>query len=538
MKNYTDDIFGDTPQNKKMRDDQVQNRSGGHVWEADKWTRLRRFLVIGTEGGTFYATGQELTKKNYEALKACTQEDAKKTVDKIVEVSDSGEAIKNNPAIFAITYVLKNAPSKEARSYASSAFGDVIRTGTHLFQAAEYVQQFGGWGRATRRAFSDWYHDHYNLAYHLIKYRQRNGWTHRDVMRLAHPSPQDEQEDKLFEYAVDGWDQVPEEPSDEFMEQVWAFEKAKHLPNNSEGRKEVIRLIKDYDLPRECVPNEFLNFEEVWDTLLRGGEYDMPLWAMMRNLGKMTSVGLLDAMSEATQTVVEAFRDQGRIQKARLHPLSLMQALSVYKSGVGMRGSLTWTPATPVVEALEDAFELAFDNVEPTGERLMLALDVSGSMARGNVGGLSLTPRQAEAGIAYITARTESRVQTMQFNNNFAEFPITRNDSVWSLVERMKKRGFDSTNCSLPMQYALKNNIEVDAFVVYTDCETNTGRQHPKEALDEYRNKMGIDAKLIVVGMTANRFSIADPEDSGMLDVVGCSTSTPSMINRFVRGEI
>ena len=43
----------------------------------------------------------------------------------------------------------------------------------------------------------------------------------------------------------------------------------------------------------------------------------------------------------------------------------------------------TWTPVREVVDALDAAFYTAFGNVEPTGKRLLLALDVSGSMACG-----------------------------------------------------------------------------------------------------------------------------------------------------------
>jgi 60 kDa SS-A/Ro ribonucleoprotein len=46
---------------------------------------------------------------------------------------------------------------------------------------------------------------------------------------------------------------------------------------------------------------------------------------------------------------------------------------------------------------------------------------------------------------------------------------------------------------------------------------------------------MGIPAKLIVVGMTVNNFSIADPSDAGMMDVVGFDTATPQLMADFAR---
>ncbi len=92
------------------------------------------------------------------------------------------------------------------------------------------------------------------------------------------------------------------------------------------------------------------------------------------------------------------------------------------------------------------------------------------------------------------------------------------------------------TDCALPMVYATEKGLKVDTFVVYTDNETWAGRIQPHQALAEYRRKSGIDAKLIVVGMTATGFSIANPSDPGMLDVVGFDAAVPSLITEFARG--
>jgi 60 kDa SS-A/Ro ribonucleoprotein len=90
------------------------------------------------------------------------------------------------------------------------------------------------------------------------------------------------------------------------------------------------------------------------------------------------------------------------------------------------------------------------------------------------------------------------------------------------------------TDCALPMLYALERRLAVDVFVVLTDSETWAGEVHPCQALMQYRQKMGRPARLIVCGMVSNGFSIADPDDAGMLDVVGFDTATPHVISDFV----
>jgi 60 kDa SS-A/Ro ribonucleoprotein len=90
-------------------------------------------------------------------------------------------------------------------------------------------------------------------------------------------------------------------------------------------------------------------------------------------------------------------------------------------------------------------------------------------------------------------------------------------------------------DCSAPMRDAMQRNIPVDAFVIYTDNDTNSGeKEHPIQALDRYRQKSGINAKLIVVSMASNGHSIADPADAGTLDITGFDGDTPTLISDFV----
>lgn len=87
------------------------------------------------------------------------------------------------------------------------------------------------------------------------------------------------------------------------------------------------------------------------------------------------------------------------------------------------------------------------------------------------------------------------------------------------------------------MLWALANKIEADAFAVYTDNETWAGRIHPFQALKQYRQETGIPARLVVVGVTATEFTIADPSDAGMMDVVGFDSAAPQFIADFCGGR-
>ena len=155
-----------------------------------------------------------------------------------------------------------------------------------------------GWGRGLREAVGKWYAmPAGKLALQAVKYQQRDGWAHRDLLRLAHPKPITPVHEIIYGWMVNGWEWVGEMPHpDQALVTIWAFERAKRVKSAGE----VIELVRKYDLPREAIPTEWLNSVEVWEALLA----EMPLEAMTRNLAKMTTVGLLSPNSEAVRKVV------------------------------------------------------------------------------------------------------------------------------------------------------------------------------------------------------------------------------------------
>ena len=169
------------------------------------------------------------------------------------------------------------------------------------------------------------------------------------------------------------------------------------------------------------------------------------------------------------------------------------------------------------------------------GDELVLPVcDVSGSM--GSPMKCGLTYAEAAAAMAMVAMRTEDACIPMGFDSKFKALPLSRRMRLDTVLQHTQSRTFGRTDCAQPMLHALEFGLKVDAFVVYTDCETWYGNIHPAQALRRYRERTGIDAKLVVMGMAGNRFTIADPTDRGMLDVVGFDASAPVAVETFLRG--
>ncbi len=544
-----------TPQSQPIPGEkQVKNSAGGFVYEVNDWVKLDRFLILGTEGGSYYAKERDLTVKNAEAVLRCIKADGVKAVARIVEVSDKGLAPKNDQAIFALAAALKLG-NDETKRAAREAVPAVCRTGTHIFQFAESIKAFGGWGRATARAIANWYNKQEadKLALNLLKYQERNGWSHKDLLAKSHAGSgaPSEAHQALFSYVVRDGDlsarkverksktqtlsvgDYPTRSREALPRIVEGFEKVRASDLSS---KEVAKLVTEYGLPREFLPTEHLNSVEVWEALLHSGKHGMPLTALTRNLGKMTSIGLIAPGSKAAKFVASRLQDGEALRHARMHPVQFLIASRVYGQGKGDKGSLTWSPVSPIRDALEEAFYASFKVAEPTGGSWMLAIDVSDSMTWSQVSGTGLTPREASAAMALVTANLEADYEIMAFDTGIKPTGITRHHRLAEACNIVGRMSHSGTNCSLPVLHALKKNLRVDTFVIYTDSETWAGDIHPSQALREYRQKTGINAKMIVNAMLANEFTIADPSDPGMLDVVGFSADTPQVMASFARG--
>lgn len=521
-----------TPQTSRADKRQVKNHAGGYTFEVTPLERVRRFLVLGTDAGTYYVSPSDLTRDNAEAVVALAETDHRALVDTIVDVSTRGAAPKANPALFALAVAAATGDATD-KAYALEQLPKVARTGTHLFLFARYVEQFRGWGRGLRRAVADWYtsKDADQVAFQAVKYRQREGWSHRDLLRLAHPVTLDPATRATFDWITHGT------VGDDTPRLISGFLKAQ------EPGADVPSLVREHRLSWEMLPDPALGDAGTWDALLDVG---IPQTALIRQLPRLTRLGMLPPMGGRTAEVCAQLVDTARLRSARVHPVNVLVAQRTYAAGHGARGQSTWEPNRKVVDALDAAFYAAFGTVEPAGKRTMLGVDVSGSMGA-PIAGMPLSCRDASAALALVTLATEPDSAAYGFTSTGGNWFSRHDTGITPLALSPRQRlddairtvsdlPFGGTDCALPMIHARENGLEVDTFVVLTDNETWAGQQHPHQALNAYRQSTGIPARLVVVGMTATDFTIADPTDAGMLDVAGFDTAVPNLISGFSRG--
>jgi hypothetical protein len=323
-----------------------------------------------------------------------------------------------------------------------------------------------------------------------------------------------------------------------------------------------LKLVRDHGLVREQIPTHLLNSSDIWTELLKskganGKQNGMPLEALTRNLGKFSSLPNFMGHTN-TEFICARLSSVEDIQRSRIHPFKVLVASRIYGMGKALKGALAWTVSPRVRDQLTTTFLSSFKNVTPTGKRYMAALDVSGSMDVACMGCPAITCRQASAALAHMLYETEPHVYVRGFtssstlgygygigatvtaDNGFRNFdPLVRRGMTLDQFIQATNAPYGATDCSLPMLRAMEEGLDVDVFIVMTDSETFAGKVHPQVALESYRAKANKpDAKLIVVGMTANSLTIADPNDRNTLNLAGFDASMPEIIAMFVRGEL
>lgn len=638
---------------------QVVNEAGGYSFKVDDLKQLQRFLVIGTESGTYYTKPQDLLKQNVQSVASLLKNGrGMEVLETLVEYSVNGRVTKEDPILLALA-LCANCGDNNIRRAAYEKVPIICNIPTKLFAFVEIGQNLvnckrtsgivpaaqpnkrraptegadtpptkkkkvkdamkkvntehkrsSGWGRMRRKGIAAFYtdptKDANKLLYLLTKYKNRKHWSHKQVLGYAHPKIKDDQKDEknlVLTYCTRGYESfeklAEKMKSTPFLEEVINNIKVVEIvanlsPEKAENETMLLNIFRQYGttefqsitpgepyrkaftLVREHVPNGFLRSAKLWEIMLQ----DMPMTAMIRNLGKMTALGLFDQGKELNVAlVVSKLTDVQTLKRARIHPVKLLIAMKTYEKGKGIQGSQevrpvarprkakakaqpaqpeekkeealvipnTWKPNEKILKALDNAFYKSFKQPElkdgfKTGKKFMLALDVSGSMNySGCFGCEQLTPAVASVALSMVTWNVEDDCEIVAFGGHLEDIKgsvLKKDMTVIQAMRATSSMNFGSTDCALPMTEALRKNIYVDVFIVYTDSDTYVGKIHPAKAIVKYREQMNPNARLIVCAMQSNQFSIADPADDGMLDICGFDANVPDVIAQFSKGEI
>jgi 60 kDa SS-A/Ro ribonucleoprotein len=528
------------PQSRPIpgRTDMVKNNAGGFGFAVDAWRRLDRFLVLGVDTGTYYVGKSQMTRDNAKNVIALIKEDGVRVVQRIAEMAREGRVAKRDTLTFSLAACAALGDA-ETRDAAYGALTGVCRIPTDLFAFQGYFADLKGsrtLGRKHRRGITNWYNSQTpdRLAFLVSKYQSRNGWSHKDLVRMAHVKPDTPQHANVLAWSVYGLDaERGADLSPEYMSSIKAMEWAK----DAKSAEEICQLVTEHRLSWEHIPTQYLNEKSVQAALIPNMGYN----ALIRSVNRLP----VDPFTETGKMVIERIKDEESITRSRIHPFNILIGLKTYSQGRGFRGSKTWAVNAHVVEAMTDAFYKSFKNLEPTGKRVMLLVDVSSSMGS-KVADTNISCSEAAAAMAMVINRQEgANAYTYGFSAAgggaswsaapaMKDLGITPNMRMDTVLRKTNAMTFGSTDCAAGIRFAAEKGFDVDAFVLLTDNESWKGPVHVTQAMDTYRRKVGHDVKLISCAFAASRYSVADPKDASQIDFVGLDAALPRLVSDFI----
>ncbi|SFS64144.1 TROVE domain-containing protein [Marininema halotolerans] len=522
-----------TPQTEPIPGkDMIQGHSSGYAFKTNPLQMIRRCLISGTTTGTFYAGKFESTQEFVQTIQEAIQIDPRKVAEEIRYASD-GRAMSNSAPLLALV-LLSMGESKAAKDSFLEIFPHVVRTASHLYEWLAYTKGMRGFGRVIRRAGNRWLEnkDVRTLAYQFLKYQQRYGYSSRDVLRLFHPKPKTTSHHTLYQYLTAGaWNFAGEEKAiPETLQQIHWFERVKADPSLSLAGVQQGRLTHEMVAPLGGMDHS------VWQELF----LQMPMGALLRNLGSLTQLGVLTKEHIANLTHIEAtLLDKERLKKARIHPIDVLKALKIYSSG-GRRGhsKKTWEPIPFIVDVLDQAVELSFEVQEPTNKRFLHAVDVSGSMNWKPVPTAALTCAEIATAMALTTAKAERFYDIRGFSTDFIDLQVSRQDSFKDALRKTVEYNFGATDAAVTWDWLLTTKTFVDVVVFWTDSESWAGSRHTFQAQREYRNKINPMVKAIYVTLTPNHLSLVDPNDPLSFDFGGFDPSMPRIVQMIANNDL
>ena len=513
---------------------QIANNAGGYSFALPLEQEWMRYLIIGSksDNGSFYQCGGAIATTISRCIMAAllSPTTCEHIIRDIVDVSVNARAPKQEMTMMSLAAAIVFAPDNNCKAQALAAINQVCRIPTHLFMLVQYIRDISqdkakpgkGFGKGVRRALMEYYTSRggLELAVLVTKYKNREGWTHEDLISLLHINPANMKDDggRL----VLEWIMKKDKPErkieanqakgimattlpakmerTEFLKRLMAIptpaprpETAKVTEGGREGEgegegkgedkkvfedplvatarflKALVELSKTGE-KKDAVTavaimeqNKKIQREHLPTELLNTPQIwntllsGMGMTALVRNLGKLSQVGVASSKS---QEIIRMLGDPKSVKESRIHPLQVLVGMKTYSQGKGDIGSMTWPVNSYITTALSTTFRQAFGNITPTGKRFMIGLDVSGSMGMCMCAGAkNITPREGSVAMAMMTLHAEGaqNVHIYGFSNTFYNFNGKIRPEM-TIQDAIKATDvpFGATDCALPMTEALK----------------------------------------------------------------------------------
>jgi 60 kDa SS-A/Ro ribonucleoprotein len=413
------------------------NEAGGAAYLREPEAALALYAVTGCLNGVYYADAETQLK---EVLALCEQVPAEFVMKTALYARNRGH-MKDMPALL-LAYL-----AKRDGAVLEQSFDRVIDNGRMLRNFVQIVRS-GVVGRKSlgtrpKRLVQRWL-ETANVD-RILSAAVGEKPSLADIVRMVHPKPQDAEREALYAWLIGKpykFDVLPAK--------VREFEMFKQ---NLDGEVP--------DLPFQYLTAMPLTTAH-WQAIARRASWQ----ATRMNLNTFQRHDVFTDPALVSM-VANRLRDPSLVSKARVFPYQLMTA---YQAAVK-------SLPQPIVDALQDAMELATRNVPALKGDVVIAVDVSGSMSSpvsGHRKGATSVIRCVDVAalIAACLKRANPSALVLPFAEGLRELRLNPRDSVMTQAKQLAALNGGGTNVSAPLTWLNAKRAEVDLLVIVSDNQS------------------------------------------------------------------
>lgn len=415
----------------------TKNEAGGAAYALQPEHALAQMSVTGCLNGVFYANAEQQLDKVLAYTSSITPEFIAKTA----VYSRTNGFMKDMPALLCAVLANKDT------ALLKNVFSRVIDNGKMLRNFVQ-IMRSGVTGRkslgsAPKRLIIDWLEHQSDTT--IFNASIGNDPSLADIIKMVHPLPQNKVREALYAYII----------------------------GKEYNQSDIPQIVKEYELFKKDmkstipdIPFQFLTSLDLphnaWRTIARNAS-----WQMTRmNLNTFLRHGVFEDR-ELTHVIAQRLKDPCAIRKAKVFPYQLLSAFKMAGGDI---------PAK-VRDALQDALEIAIDNVPVIKGKVYICLDVSGSMRSPVTGyrkGATSNVQCIDVAslIAAAIVRKNPDAEIIPFSDDVVKVSINARDSVMTNAKKLASLPGGGTCCSAPLTMLNKKRKDGDFIIMVSDNES------------------------------------------------------------------
>ena len=482
------------------------NEAGGVAYAMSSKQMLAQYAATGCLNSTFYASADMQLKM---VLELCAKVEPEFVAKTALYARTKGY-MKDMPALLVAVLATKSP------GLMAEVFDRVIDDGRMLRNFVQ-IMRSGATGRKSlgtlpKRMVQQWFEQRTDDQ--IFRASVGNDPSLADVVKMVHPRPGTPSREALYGYLIG------REFNAEALPQI-----VKDLQAFKAGER-----VDPPDVPFQMLTALDLT-KEHWVNIATRAP-----WQMTRmNLNTFARHGVFEQKG-MTGLIGGRLKDAELIAKAKVFPYQLMMAYMQADNAVPLY----------VRECLQDAMEIATQNVPAIDGQVYICCDVSGSMrspVTGHRAGATTAVRCVDVAalVAACVIRRNPQATVIPFKQDVVKLSLNPRDSIMTNAQKLAGVGGGGTNCSAPL-VKLNNEMRYADLIIYvSDNESWVDRTAGRgtATMQQWRwiKKRCPKAKMVCIDIQPYGTAQAK-ENEDILNIGGFSDQVFDVISLFARGEL